>query len=361
MERVEKHLLCHCVDALTEVQRAVKQTPAQRLIERSRSGKPDSLYLDVLPENTLQLKLIQDYDRHIVLVTEERGKFNYEVIDEAEVVIFSDPTDRSKQFSQFIQMGIDKEYIGPDSLFADLLANPWKSAIWEAVGGLPVQLSGPCCSLTVVKRGEILFTLILNYVSEDITIACKDFIATRMLDDTEWAEGSYRFSEWRDIRFKGPTNEKTYLTYLGKRYAEYLEKAGLFDHTFTAIEKEPGGPARILYLSDLNPVTPGFIFSNGEKIGEWLGWMAFCRYSPDLVAYSVYPETFFAKDDILMTPSPPYSILEASENALRLNYEKMKYFENPSRYREMILVTHRKNHLIRAKIEAEKSRILFSE
>jgi len=125
------------------------------------------------------------------------------------------------------------------------------------------------------------------------------------------------------------------------------------------LEQEPGGPARILYLSNVIGSPAGFILSNGEKIGEWIHWLGFCKYCNDLVAYSIYPGTFFAKDDVLLAPSPPYSVLELKKKVLFLNYGKLRYFENPSRYREMILISHKNNNLIRARVEVNNSRRLF--
>ena len=62
-----------------------------------------------------------------------------------------------------------------------------------------------------------------------------------------------------------------------------------------------------------NPI--GFILANGEKIGEWINWLTFCKYNNELVAYSIYSGTDFSKkDDILTAPSPIYSILEVKTN-----------------------------------------------
>jgi hypothetical protein len=358
MERVEKHLLDFCIEALVGVFAKLKETPGEELIRPSSSGKEDSLCLDVLPENMLRLELLTEYDRHIVLVTEEKGKFNYEEISEAEFVIFSDPTDRSKQLKKFIQEGISREIISLDSTLSELLAADEAVSLWEEIGGAPAQLSGACCSLTVVKRGEILFSLVINYITGEIIVACKDHIAIQQINEGLSASTLPPIVEWKAINFKEPKHGKSYVTYLGKSYSQYLADAKLLNPTYTSVQIEPGGPLRVLYLSDLNPNPNGFILSNGEKIGEWIGWLAFCRYSSELVAYSVFPGTSFARDDILMTPSPPYSILEIGSMSLRLNYEKLKYFDNPSRYREMILVTHKRNTLIRATIEGSKSREL---
>ena len=44
---------------------------------------------------------------------------------------------------------------------------------------------------------------------------------------------------------------------------------------------KPGGPSRILYLSNIQPKSHrlGFILANGEKISEWIHWLAFARFA----------------------------------------------------------------------------------
>jgi len=83
MQKVEQYLLYECIEALKDVLEGMRSTTVKTLVENANSGKRDSLYLDVLPENILRDKLLEDYDEHVVLVTEEKGKFNYEEIKSA--------------------------------------------------------------------------------------------------------------------------------------------------------------------------------------------------------------------------------------------------------------------------------------
>jgi hypothetical protein len=358
MQKVEQYLLYECVEALKDVLNEIKSTTAKSLVDKAISRKMDSLLLDVLPENILRNQLLDDYDEHVVLVTEEKGKFNFEEINEAEVVAFSDPTDRSKYLEKFIQQEIlDKG--NSNLLFGSLLDSKDTIDKWEKFTGVPARLSGACCSITIVKRGEICFSMILNYITQELVIACKDFIGYSYVKNINLKAGNCDFSRWAKINFPKPKENTSYVTFLGKNYRECLDKSDILDNAFTPLEQEPGGPARILYLSNINKNPAGFILSNGEKIGEWIHWLGFCKYNENLVAYSVYPGTFFAKDDILMTPSPPYSVLELKKKSLFLNYDKLRFFENPSRYREMILISHRNNNLIRARVEVNRSRRLF--
>lgn len=364
MEIIEEQLLWYCIDTLKDIQIALEKQSARQLIKQSKSGKEDSLILDVLPEHMLYQYLIERYDKNTVLITEERGEYQFDKISTAEIVVFADPTDRSKHLKAFIE----KQLADRDGLlFGDIVRSrtivpDWHKFVTEngscqgGVGSTPgaVSISGPCCSLTVVKRGQLLFTLCLNYITREIFIACKAHVGYNDIDKVVPAPASRNFRTWPSLKFDA-TEAQSYVTYLGKKYEENLVKSDLIDDTFMPLEREPGGPARILYLSDLNSSKPAFILSNGEKIGEWIGWLAFCKFYDGLTAYSIYPGTFFAKDDILMTPSPPYSIIELDplDSSLRLNFEKLKYLRNPSRYREMILVVHRRNTSIRAMIQAK--------
>jgi len=358
MQKVEYYLLCECIESLKDVWEGMRATTIDKLREKADSGKKDSLYLDTLPEYIIHNRL-EEYDRHIVLVTEEKGKFNYEEINEAEVVVFSDPTDRSKYFQKFLEeFALDK---GVRNLkLGRVLDSKETVGKWSEFVGVPAVLSGACCSITVVKRGRVLFSLILNYITQELFVACDELVGRHSMRKTMLTHGTCTYSNWAKITFPKPKKKKTtsYVAFLGKNYKERLDESHLLGESFSPQEEEPGGPARILYLSNMSQNPAGFILANGEKIGEWINWLAFCKYSCELVAYSVYPGTFFAKDDVLMAPSPLYSILEVKDDVLCLNYDKLKYFENPSRYREMILICHKSNNLIRPIIESNRSRRL---
>lgn len=363
MQKIEKYLIYECIEALKDVNDGMRNTHVKSLVKKASSGKRDSLFLDMLPENILRGKLINDYDKHLVLISEEKGKFNFEKISEAEVVVFSDPTDRSKYFKNFLCLDVLKKKGGGNPLFGELLDSKDTLGKWESFTNVHPRLSGACCSITIVKRGQICFSMVLNYITQELVLACQDFIGYSSLKRIKIKAGCLDFSRWSSIRFPEPKKKTSYVTFLGKKhYLEYignLKKSGILDDSVTLLEREPGGPARILYLSNMGGNPAGFIISNGEKIGEWIHWLSFCKYSDDLVAYSVYPGTFFARDDLLMAPSALYSILELRNNILFLNYGKLRYSDNPSRYREMILVCHRNNQLIQARVEAQRSRRLF--
>jgi len=188
MQKVERYLLYECIEALKDVLEGMRSTTVKALIEKAKSRKRDSLFLDVLPENILRDKFLDDYDEHVVLVTEEKGKFNFEEISEAEVVIFSDPTDRSKYLVKFIQEEV-LEKGGGNLLFGSLLDSKDAIVKWESFTDVPARLSGACCSITIVKRGEICFSMVLNYITQELVVACRDFIGFVSVRDIDLKAG----------------------------------------------------------------------------------------------------------------------------------------------------------------------------
>ncbi len=123
---------------------------------------------------------------------------------------------------------------------------------------------------------------------------------------------------------------------------------------------EPGGPARILYLNDGNV---GFILSNGEKIGEWMGWLAWVAHSSGrLRAYEISFESSWTREEILMAPGQAYSILGNNvfrdrgrkHKSVQLNLVKLGFLKNPSQYRSTLLVCPSLNEKIRSTLISGK-------
>lgn len=353
------HLLSECIRAMAGVQERLTRTRLDCLVaHRGSAEKGDTLGLDLIPENALRTHLVSEYDDHIVLVTEEQGAFNAELLGSAHLVAFADPTDGSEQLRDYIHEGLAGGAVKPGDTLGDMLCSDSALLEWEKANGGSVALTGACCSLTLVKRGEILFTVLLNYIAQRVFVACPEGVAHASLACV--MESGYELDgTWEKLRFNVVGDARRFVTFLGEEsYLRYLKESNPQGFDCLPEHTRPVGPARILHLSDLNRDPPGFILANGEKIGEWIGWLAFCKYSEDLTAYSLYPRTVFARDHVLIAPSPKYSILETCEGTLRLNFSKLRFFENPSRYRETILVAHRDNGPVFAGLDKETSREL---
>ena len=153
------------------------------------------------------------------------------------------------------------------------------------------------------------------------------------------------------------------MTFLGKQaYRENLLDSKLIRESDLAKDlyyDKPGGPSRVLYLSELQPETSpiGFIVANGEKIGKWIHWFTFCRFAistndlrnPALQAYEVSEDRPWTKDGILMSPSPAYSIfkvVDGDRKKVLVDVDRLEAFPNPSRYRGMLLVAISSNQWV---------------
>ena len=360
MRKSDRQLLSHCIETLLEVQAAIEAAPAERLVQHAPQYKADSLALDTIPEAVLHAKLIDEYDGRIVLVSEERGGYNCDHLVSGRVVVFADPTDRSEPLAEFIRDRIAAAD-SPAMTFGQLLAAPDARDTWEHRAQCPAALSGACCSLAVVKDQSVLFSMLLNYITRQIVVACDrgvraaDTAALRAdVDGCGFDRAAV------PVTFTTVATDRTCVTYLdAESYRDHAGQAGLLDGATSAAARNPGGPARVLFLSDLNPEPPAMVMANGEKIGEWIGWLAVVRASGCLTAYAVSPDAPAATEGILVAPTPPYSALELHDGDLRLNVEKLKWLPNPSRYREMIVVTHRDNAAVKADIESHNGRKLL--
>ena len=148
---------------------------------------------------------------------------------------------------------------------------------------------------------------------------------------------------------------KNFVTFLGKEgYAENFKESRIIPPGETKqhlLYDLPGGPSRVLYLSNIVPQTTpvGFILSNGEKIGEWIHWLPFVRFGrlkgfPNrrvLQLYEVHHDRPWTKESILMATPPPYSIFKLARPEGRemiVDVSKFKDFENPSRIRSTLLL-----------------------
>ena len=361
MRKSDRQLLSHCIETLLEVQAAIEAAPAERLVQSAPQYKADSLCLDTIPEAVLHAKLIDEYDGQIVLVSEERGAYNCDHLAGGRVVVFADPTDRSEPLAEFLRDRIAAATDSPSVTFGEILARADARDTWERRANCPAALSGACCSLAVVKDQAVAFSMLLNYITRQIVVACDrgvriaDTAALRTdVDGCGFDEAA------APVTFTAVAAGRTCVTYLdAESYRDHAGQTGLLDGALASVADNPGGPARVLYLSDLNPAAPAMVMANGEKIGEWIGWLAVVRASGRLTAYAVSPDAVAAREGILVAPSPPYSVLELREGQLRVNIEKLKWLPNPSRYREMIVVTHRDNTALQAEIESHNGRKLL--
>ena len=362
--------MSHCnaaIDAiLTAYHSTMQSTVGEMLNPILVYGKGDTLGMDAMPEITI-VNQLQKYDRHAVVITEETGLAERAYLFRADnsqrfrTVFISDPTDRSTQIASVLKGVADKS-----KRVSDVMRDPETLVKWELEWGSPASITGGSSAISCVRRGVPIFAVIINYVTHQLFLSC--------------STGNYCFDiqpeivelDVDKIRTGG---KKVFFRQMGKRhdmmkqFVTFTGKAGYSEnlrdsHLMTDAELErclhyrlPGGPLRILYLSDIQPETHpiGFILANGEKISEWIHWLPFVRFArnevditePALSLHEVYQDRPWTKDGILMSTPPAYSIFQRKspeDHRMIVNVGRFSDFDNPCRIRATLMVAPGDNH-----------------
>lgn len=366
---IERKYLRECIEALCNARSSLLNLTCEEAISKSKRGKIDSLYLDSAPELLIIKTLCEDFDHHLPLITEEIGTSIRLNGTEDEAVYFSDPMDRSKVLADYLK---GKEGT-IDSVFKDIEAKKE----WENKYGSNIELSGPYGSITAIRHFNILFNVMINYITGSIYVASDVGIGKISISDIYENEEEpslkrtkHIISNIKPVTFgKCLRDTKKFVAFCdGAKYEDNLFSSGIFEKSIQQkvlndhlLLRNPGGPARILYLQE--PPSCSFIMSNGEKIGEWIGWLAYVKYSSNrLRAFEISFDKTWTRDQILMAPGPAYSILvnEVKEDKglpfvnVKLNMSKLRFLDNPSRYRATLLVCPETNKDIIMKMNIQK-------
>ncbi len=322
----------------------------------AKYGKNDTLGMDAMPEITI-IKTLQEYDQRSAIITEETGfreamrLANSDDPNNFRTVFISDPTDRSSQIKQALEAVEDKK-----QTVAQAMKSEEFKAEWENKFGSPIAITGGTSAVTCVRRGIPIFSVIVNYITKKLFLACSAGCYVLALTEERPIIGLV------DILMKGEkiffSNVKTddamtrFVTFVGK--SGYKEN--FIDSKFMPeedMEKNlhydlPGGPSRALYLSDLQTIPIGFILANGEKITEWIHWLPYLRFArknndqgePALRLYEIYQDRPWTKEGILMATPPAYSIFKPiGEGKMVININRFNSFINPSQVRSTLLLT----------------------
>lgn len=332
-----------------------------------KDGKRDTLGLDAIPEIAI-LECLKNFDQHALLLTEEAGVDSnvFDIADrlfrrDSPTLFICDPTDRSEPLKEYLRKNYDESQSGLK--ISDVLKRPDTRKRWAEDHGAPCSITGAYSAITCIRRGLPICTVLLNYITQELIVACSAGVyrtdVPQHNDVERWQ--MYDFSHVQikgtPIRFRPttPSTGRRFVTFIGKSvYRQNLLDSRLVrenDLTKDLHYDTPGGPSRVLYLSDLQPEEQpiSFVIANGEKIGEWIHWLGFCRFSisphdPRRSALSIYEITEdrpWTKEGVLMSPSAPYSIFRPVESNLDktiIDVQRFENFPNPSRYRGMLLV-----------------------
>ncbi len=336
----------------------------------SAYGKKDTLGMDSGPEITICEELAH-YDSGAAVITEEIGSrlsFSYSDLlrfMKHITVFIIDPTDRSNQLKAFLRLFTNKKMeIG------EIIRNPETIKKWEKSCGSPAAITGATSAISCVRKGLPIFTVIINYITQQLMISCA--AGNRILDlpesrpdkmiDLDFILKNGKSFSFPIInsRLNNQDNMQKFVTFLGD-----TGKAG-YEENFVAsgfIPKEemnkfihygkPGGPSRALYLSSLQPKKKpvGFVLANGEKIGEWIHWLTFLRFAksdtddsqPALVLYEISQNNPWTKEGILMSTPPNYSIFKEHNGLFYIDTNQLLQMPNPSKLRGTLMLANKDN------------------
>lgn len=372
---VEKSYADAMIRALRVAQQALFDTRVRDAVGLSHvRHKGDTLGLDQRPENAL-LAALQNFDPHGITVTEERGAVNPFLIDGPNVLqgartfFACDPFDRSIQAWEFLS-----KHGNTDEKVIDVIRRPESGSLWETLYGKPLAITSSTSAITCVRRGLPIATVILNHFAEEITLACAAGVYHVKLpeDLAEPVTLDYVQQNGQRLMFPQPdyhTGQKI-VTFIGKPergYPSNFNSCRLV--TDTDLGKHlhynlPGGPSRVLYLSNIQPEDEpiGVVVANGEKIGEWIHWLSFTRFAqraddqsaPALRLFEVSQNQSLMIDGYLMMPSPDYSIFVNHVDRPRrvtISSERLQSLANPSKYRATLVLISANNKWALSQVE----------
>lgn len=355
------------IDAILASYYALMESTVEEALRPSLTyGKPDTRGLDAIPEITI-LEYLRGYDTNAVMITEERGaEANFELfVRESDprvprTFFISDPTDRSAQLTTFLQAIGDHRQQVKDALHGEAGRHSW-----EVQYSAPAEITGPSSAITCVRRGVPIFSVMVNYLTEQLFVSCSagNYVLSLPRTPAEIDLDDIRMQGTKISFRKIGRNQKDlcrFITFLGKKgYKEnfidsqLMTEAEMREHLPYDL---PGGPLRILYLSSLQPEdTPfGFILANGEKLVEWVHWLTFIRFArlegdqsePALRLFEIFQDRPWTKEGVLMATPPAYSIFRpqsAGNSRMVIDLRRLADFNNPSKVRSTLLVAPRDN------------------
>ncbi len=329
----------------------------------SAYGKSDTLGMDAGPEITICSELNR-YDNGAVVITEEIGSKavgklsdNFRPSDPQtfRTVFISDPTDRSNQLKAFLRGFSGERRIG------DILIDPETVTKWENGYSGPASITGATSAISCVRRGLPIFSVIVNYITQELVISCAAGIKILKLPEERMGgiDLNYILTNGEPLHFPGidgrMKDKRKFVTFLGDTgkigYRENFVDSGFMNEK--QIEKflhygKPGGPSRAFYLSSLQPysIPIGFVLANGEKIGEWIHWLSFVRFArsqeddsqPALILYEISHDRPWTKEGVLMSTPPNYSVFRKYNEKLYIDTSWLLKMLNPSKLRSTLMV-----------------------
>ncbi len=392
MLEIKKSIVEFMVYAIVQSYLHFMQSGAREVLGKTKSynRKSDTMGFDAIPE-IVYIKMIKKFDDRAIFVTEETDEQTIKNLPDGHdpyiqpIVIVSDPMDRSKYLNELLVTLLEKYFqknqipykLGPDGKTIEFNNGVTVEKLWaeydlqkewiQLRGEKPASITGPTTSLTCVFRGKAIASIILNLITKEVVLSCEKGVYIFNINKIVNLEKIFLNEICRKSRLltfpypnrtkkRNKAGYKRFVTFLGKEgYLEHLLSCKIFgedDIEEFLHQRVPGGPSRVLFLSDLQPASKpiGFILANGEKITEWIHWLPIIKYGKDkggehaLKAFEVYSERMGQKNGIPMSVTPSLSIFSGSpEFGPFTDINRIKQYQNPSHYRSMIAVSHRRN------------------
>jgi hypothetical protein len=378
----------HCDAAIQAILKAnihLLETTVAEALEKTKYGKGDTICLDARPETTITEEL-REFDNRAILVTEEANppdlKSFFSITGDVRhqpTIYMSDPTDRTVQFKEYLK---NKD---PNALIGDILQKDNTLKEWEKNFGKPVSITGSFSAITCLRFGVPISTVLLNFITQEIFVACKSGIFQYKLPpykrinlkkitlDTIENRGHEISFYGFDSSPANIENMKNFATYLGTEvYQKNFEYSNILKNTEKAVYKIAGGPSRPLYLSTVATGIPrvGFILANGEKIIEWIHWIPFLRFGRHSIRrigqalrlFEISENRPWTRDGVLMSTPIPYSIFKSVSTSERgnermiINVDRFQDFPNPSKIRSTLLMAPISNTWINGVLEFQQYR-----
>lgn len=372
MQGIERAYCNVCVNAVIGAWHELMESTAAEALCKVPYGKGDTLGLDAIPEITISGRL-STYDKNAILITEEldeqaRRQWPTDSDPSRQPLMFiSDPTDRSVELEKYLTKISQQDQMAK---VGTLMASCDQIAVWEEIcKESPAIITGPSASITCMRKGGVVFSVILNYVTGTICVATdigvfwlklKPFTdpANETLTFADISKNGQRlvFPSIHERHFSSDDCRR-FVTFLGKKgYRENFDDSKLFVDSPDGFlhHSTPPGPPRALYLSefqkDHGPV--GIVVANGEKIAEWFSWLAFVKFAKDengnqaLRVFEVNLERPWTKYGMLMSTSPAYSLFCGEPGHMYLDMSRLRTYERPSQFRCMLVVVPHDNERI---------------
>lgn len=369
-----------CIPALVGPYRQFLQMTVGEALSKTVYGKDDTKGFDASIESGIKKTLFNFNPQEIVLITEETDDVTSRVwpIDpnpnQQPKMFFSDPVDRSKYLAQILLIlakllePTDEEKRNALKI-ADLLSSENLIELWDKEIDGPASITGATSAITYVNRGRVIFSVILNFITREIFVACDIGIRKMKIDkdfklaavdnplDHIMKKGKKIIFPSSSRKSKNDDDSSRFVTFLGKdMYKQIFEESQIIPCGYEDLihHDRPGGPSRVLFLSDLQPkeYPIGFILANGEKIGEWIHWLPFVKFAknsqgnPALRIYEVSLKRAFFKEQILVSTPPAYSLFNRKCEKGYIDVSVMKRHPKPSRFRAMLVVAPSDNDRI---------------